>query len=481
MSSLSQMSRALMLAGLQIGAYSLPCRAASFSAATNLNDETIRMIPAVPQPAAGQWYTDPAFGTKIYRLTDSSNADSSTVPYAYWPIWSKDGDMLWVCRFAGGNLGSCIKMLWDWAKDAATNMRNLQSGGTDLNPEGLIWSRVTNNKLWGCSSGDLNLYSLAAEGASVPEVNLTSRIRTGPDFGPATPSATGFWQMSMDGADRYFAWTLLPVSLNRFAVYDRTLNLLYVRDYSARGLDEVHLTRDGAYLVITPLTGVNRGLLWDFASNPTSPYNDKDFTVTIAHEDFGPNTHLVAANAPEVSGHYAVWDLRNFANGTKTADQASAFICNIKHQTATAAWPSGHWSWQNLSDADAPPQPAYFSFYVGSDQTGAWRPFFDEIWKVWTDGSTPRGTYGKYRRLAHHRTRTWGNSNSYRSAPKGSVSPTGRYFAWSSNWENAATIGGQPRVDVYILKIPTEAEFAAGNYGGSDSIAPAAPKNLRSQ
>lgn len=429
----------------------------AFGAATAQNDVTNQSIPAVTQPAqSGDSYTDPVFGTKIIRLTGPALVDMSHAPYAYWPVWSKNSDLLWVQTWPLGSNGggSATASLFDWANDLPSNMRALQTSGATLVQEGLIWSRVTNNKLWAFTIANLNLYSLTANGAAVVDTDLTARVQA------VFPTAHHFWQMTIGGNDQFFAFTVKngPGTDLGVAVYDRTNDILYLRNLSGlTGFDESHLTRGGEYLLLSANPGPAK--MWDFVNNTIT-----SFTIIQAHEDFGPSAQMVGGSVPEISGHNDVWDLAAFIAGTKTEDQASVMASNTKHSTATTTWPNRHASWQNLSDVDA--QLVYLSNYLSSDQSGAWRPFFDEIWKIWTDGSTPIGTYGKYRRLCHHRSHAWGTSGGmdYRSTPKGSVSPDGRYMAYSSNFQKSTLIGSNTRVDVYIVKIPTEAEFAAGDY-----------------
>lgn len=435
---------------------------AQLTAATALNNASAYTLSAATQPAASQWYTDPDFGTLIQRLTDASNADSSTVPYSYWPPWNTTSTLFWVAVWpVGGIGGNPIAQLYDFdpVTGSASNPRVLQVGSPTLVIEGLIWSRLDANLLYGLG-GNLTLYSLVPGGTPSIVKNLAARVQA------TLPTASFFWQMSMGGVDRYFAFAVrnagaVDIGL---AVYDLQTDTLYCRDLSAIGgtFDEAHLTRDGAALVISANPGT--AFLWDFAAHPTAPFLEKDFGVVIAHEDFGPSTQMAASTNPEVSGHYGVWDLASFQAGTKTVTQANRFVINVKATDALVDWPDVHWSWQNLTDS-TDPTVAYLSSDVGTDQTAAWRAYFDEIIKVWTDGSGAGPSGSKWRRLAHHRSEIWGTAGSnYRSYPKGAVDPSGRWYAYSSNWQKAATIGGVTRVDVYLLKIPTEAEFAAGMY-----------------
>lgn len=422
----------------------------AFTTATALNDAAIRTLQAVTQPAAGAFYTDPVFGTRVLRLTDAAIGDGSHNPYSYWSPFNLDSTMLFTQFWPTGGRGSnAIATVWDFnpTTGAPSNKRSLQTG-TTLTQEGLIWSHLDRNLLYGVTGTDLKLYSLVPGGSPTVVVDLTSRIQA------VLAGASNLWQMSMGGSDRYFAWTVRG-GAGGMAVYDKQTDTLYARDDTGvTAFDEVHLTRDGALLVISSNPGP--ALLWDFVTHPTAPFSEKSFGMVIAHEDFGPSTQMMAANNPEVSSEYALWDLAAMNAGTKTANQASSLLVNVNHGYSLGV----HWTWQHYLDT----RPAvYGDLLVDTDQTGNWKALFDEILLVYTDGSG-------YRRLAQHRSESWGTTNEYVSEPKGASDPSGRWYAYTSNWQTAATVGGQTRTDVYILKVPTEAEFVAGDYADTPNM-----------
>jgi hypothetical protein len=69
-------------------------------------------------------------------------------------------------------------------------------------------------------------------------------------------------------------------------------------------------------------------------------------------------------------------------------------------------------------------------------------PYQDEIFQVWTDGSS----LSKVRRLAHHRSIDNGN---YWAQPHAASSLDGRFIMYASNW------GGSEYIDVFIIIVPT--------------------------
>src|SRR5687768_17019065 len=57
-------------------------------------DFSAKPLGNVTQPAKGQSYTDPAFGTKILRLTDGNDGGIATVAYSYWPVFNMNSTRL---------------------------------------------------------------------------------------------------------------------------------------------------------------------------------------------------------------------------------------------------------------------------------------------------------------------------------------------------------------------------------------------------
>ena len=105
-----------------------------------------------------------------------------------------------------------------------------------------------------------------------------------------------------------------------------------------------------------------------------------------------------------------------------------------------------HSSWNNARpDAAA---PVFVSIARHADAKNPLQPWDDEIVAISTDPKHPAVW-----RFAHHRSRYAGY---FWDDPRGNVSPDGRYFLFTSNWEN--TLGtspdNKPRQDVFIVELP---------------------------
>ena len=89
----------------------------------------------------------------------------------------------------------------------------------------------------------------------------------------------------------------------------------------------------------------------------------------------------------------------------------------------------------------------------------------DTAIKVKTDGS------GQWRRICH--TRSAEAPSEYRDVLGATVSFDGRWAVLTTDWDNTLK-AGQPFRYCLLVKIPTEAELVAGDYGG-DVTPPAVP------
>ncbi|MBV9503801.1 MAG: hypothetical protein JO323_02225, partial [Acidobacteriia bacterium] len=100
----------------------------------------------------------------------------------------------------------------------------------------------------------------------------------------------------------------------------------------------------------------------------------------------------------------------------------------------------GHWAWANAKAGQS--IPVCGSFYSQAPFT-PWETWFDEVLCVATDGS------GTVWRMAHHRSTYNGN---FWSEPRGNVSQDGRFFIFTSNWDQTLDPTGQ-RLDVFLVDL----------------------------
>ena len=241
------------------------------------------------------------------------------------------------------------------------------------------------------------------------------------------------WQLSVDGSNRYFCFNARNSSGVEIGVvvWDRTLDTFYTRDLTTIGtLNEARIDRSGAYVVITP-EPPTVGYRWDFVAGSSVDA----FPDHIAHHDV--HTLKVFSNQGDTTKGPSTWDLTTLP---LAPDNGFA-----------GAWYSGidkHSSWLTTSADYA---------YISTFKSTAWAKYQNEVMRVWTDNSAA------WRRLCHHRSDMANTTNEYRSSPKGNISQNGRWFIFTTNWDNTR-IGANSFHYGMMLKVPTEAEFTAGDY-----------------
>jgi len=202
----------------------------------------------------------------------------------------------------------------------------------------------------------------------------------------------------------------------------------------------------GRYFV-TLGPGVHGPIVWDSMT-------DQIYPVTTQNE-----------------GHYAL-GFGEMVNCTRpwvlrTALDAKS-VDNVKHLVEQ---PSGdpyfaydsHASWTNARpDAQAPVLVSSYHIEESGDPKCTWG---DEIIALATDGSGKAWRFAHSRSTVHNRNQTPGASKGYNfwDCPRGNVSQDGRFFMFTSNWEETLGKDGQGRVreDAFIVKLESQGDGAS--------------------
>src|SRR5262244_867779 len=114
-------------------ALALPAAAAS---AAGITDYSSHKQPSLTLPAAGGSYTDPVFGTKVIRVTDSSYGAHCYHAYSYWPAFNyNDTRLLLGCD------DKALLFKFDPSTDTVKPDGTLQgTTGYHVQWEGAVWS-----------------------------------------------------------------------------------------------------------------------------------------------------------------------------------------------------------------------------------------------------------------------------------------------------------------------------------------------------
>ena len=398
----------------------------AFGAGTSLSNQSVLSLPTLPTlPGVGNWMTDPTFGTRLMQLGDKSNATDWQVVYSYWPSMNSDNTRYWLPRFAIGSYGVSTPTLYDFDPVAETmaEVGNLYTTFAFLN-EAALWSWTEPNVMYGAVSGSKILRKMEITGPTTRTYSIVGDLT-----GRITNS---IWQLHSSRNNRFFVFSD-GSQLAGTVVYDSQTDTVYTRDNTgvSGGLDETHIDGTGAYAIIS---GALRGYRWDFVAGSTI----NDFGEDVIHHD----THnlLVCSNTELTNPNIgpARWPLTLPLTGNPMFD---------------GGWYSGidkHVSWLSTSED--------FVFISTFKNATPWTKYQNELLKVWGDGS------GQWRRLCHHRSYYPTSTNFYRSTTKANISRDGRWLIFATSWDNDQDAGHTFHYPM-MLKVPTEAEFAAGDYG----------------
>lgn len=411
-----------------------------FGAGTSLSNTNVYTRPTAPiWPGAGGSYTDPTFGTKVIQVTDANTGSDCKTVYSYWPCMNSDNTR--------------IKLVIDHSPPYPENqflftfnssteiVASDEAAFTTIAfaPEMAIWSYSDPNVMYGVPR-DLNLYKMTITGAGTRTYTLLK------NFSGVIAGATQLWQMTMSSDDRYFGFSVLSGSnVIGMLVWDRTNDISYTNTTSiGTNVDEGYVDLSGTYMVIVPLSGT-QGHLWEFVPNTTKAFPS---LIKGVHGCIWNKKHFCnGLNSVSAEAGWNVYDL------TQANDPLVGVDCMA--DTTSSGHADRHASWLTPNDG------TYVYCETLWGDAIPWSKYQDELLKVWTDGS------GKWRRLCHTFSDQTNPPTYYSDTPKASISRDGRWYIWMSN---KTIVAG--RHDVFIVKVPTEAEFAVGDYGGGGGSRP---------
>jgi hypothetical protein len=114
-------------------------------------------------------------------------------------------------------------------------------------------------------------------------------------------------------------------------------------------------------------------------------------------------------------------------------------------------WYDSHFSWNNVDPDDT--APVCYSTYLPTNSAAAGTaPMVTGPWESEIDCAETDGKGSKVWRFAHTYTSA---KNGFWSTPRGNISQDGRFFEFTSDWENLLGTGpnGKNRMDVFIVEL----------------------------
>jgi hypothetical protein len=415
-------------------------------------DRRVEPYPDKP-PAigpAGSIISDPTFGSRVLRVTDNGSDPKQVDRPLFTPSsaeqnsWNKNSTMFYVTTSGGGFL------LYDF-DPAGMKARPARNPNPNWGAEPQFsFERV--NILYGMNSRLATFEQYDTSSGQVTEVNNPSKcVRLGArDSGHS---------VTVSADDNRFMTTLGPEQDKNYMVYvyDRTQGCRWYNtqtgeiggQWGPKGtisvpdrflLHNARMAKSGKFLYMTRGGGgIGHGwAVWEIET----------MNVEVCprgcsgHHALG-YSHIIGSSG--ISHPMDVWlrPLNHLGNFTPII---------IGLEPAKGFWYDSHFSWNNVDPNDS--APVCFSTYrpTNPDVPGAallvTGPWENEIDCAETDGKA-----SKVWRFAH----TYSTAkNGFWSTPRGNVSQDGRFFMFTSDWEDQ--LGKIPnrdkyRTDVFIVEL----------------------------
>jgi hypothetical protein len=425
------------------------CGPPKYCARTDRRVEPYPEKPPVIGPA-GSIINDPTFGSRILRVTDGRSDPSQAGLPLYTPSspeqnsWNKNSTMFYVTTSEGAIL------LYSF--DPATmTARPLKTPKVDLGGEPQFSFRQA-NVLFGMNRRDRIFEQYDTSSGRVAEVNAPAKCVK---FG----SGDNATLVSVSSDDNRFLTMIGPEQDKNYMVYvyDRSLGCRWYNtqtgeiggQWGPKGtisvrdrflLHNARIAKSGKFVYMTRgRGGIGSGwVVWEIDGMNVGVCS----IACSAHYALG-YSHIIGSS--ELNHPLDLW-----VRPLNRPDAYTAIVSRL--EPAKDYWFDSHLSWNNVDENDS--APICFSTYrpTNPDTPGApplvTGPWQNEIGCAETDGKA-----STVWRFAH----TYSTArNGFWSQPKGNVSQDGRFFMFTSDWEDQlgkTPNGDKYRVDVFIVQL----------------------------
>lgn len=386
--------------------------------------------------------TDPNFGSRILRVTDKKSdpgrrdGSLNTPSSAEQNSWNKTSTKFYVLA-PGGQ-----KVLYDFDP---TSMKVRQADVVDMlgEPE---FSYTRADILYGLSRTGFQEYDTAKR--RFTEVNDFSKCLRLEGSDKASV-------VSVSGDDKRLMTALGPQQDKYYIVYiyDRALGCRWYNTQTGEiggkwgptgvvalpdrfTLHNARMSKSGKFISMT--RGGGGGLVvWD-----VDTLNPKVCTLACGG-------HHVLGYSHALGGSGRVHPLDLWLRSLEDLNNYSALVPNLQH--VPLPWYDFHFSWNNVDATDS--APACFSTYVPVNPDTPGVPLYvAEPWENEIDCVETDGAQSRVWRFAH----TYSTArNGFWSSPRGNVSQDGRFFMFTSDWQDqlGRAQDGKYRNDVFIVEL----------------------------
>jgi len=426
------------------------CGPPDYCARTDRQAEPYPDKPPAVGPA-GSIIKDPTFGSRIVRITDGTSDPRQAGRPLYTPSsaeqnsWNRDSTMFYVTTSGGSFL------LYNF--DPATmTARPARSPGLDWGAEPQF-SFGKGNILYGIDRRDTVFEQYDTSNGRVTEINNPSKcVKLG--FGDHGSAIT----VSAD--DNRFAAVLGPKQDSYYLiyVYDRTQGCRWYNtltgeiggQWGPKGtisvpdrfpLHNARMAKSGKFVYMTRGAGGSVGhrwVVWEIDGTNVSVCS----RACMGHHVLG-YSHIIGSSG-------LTHPMDTLLRPLNHLEDSTPIIGGL--EPGKELWFDSHFSWNNVDPNDS--TPVCFSTYqtTNPDTPGAalvvTGPWENEIDCAETDGKA-----SKVWRFAH----TYSTArNGFWSTPRGNVSQDGRFFMFTSDWEDELgkmPNGAQYRTDVFVVEL----------------------------
>jgi hypothetical protein len=482
------------------GRFQVTVRAADAVNLTNLADRTLAMTvfaaspPSVysaisdrvtrakgPVPAlgaAGYAFRDPAFGSRLVRITDGLlQPDSPNISYrtpsgTHTNAWSADGQYF----YAVNSDGWPVPFSFD-----RTTMRARRLMPTTTGDGGMMlqffneptFSYLTPGVLYGTFNGNgSTLHSVDQydfdTGQYTQLMNLESLA---PNLANTYTGGVGASAGAVERIMAFFGGTSQDYHFYLLVFDKENPSRRHLINTIASTIDgkptniplnfHIHaaaIDRSGEFIMVYP-TGDDLSAprhaapayVWDLVTNRLTELPLIE-AITGGHDAYGFGYRVNQDCCTNSTWDASQWQFRSLANPLVTLD------LNPNVLLPQEVYLEDHPSWHN-AQADRL-VPFIDANYRYGDNTTPWRAWDEEVFAVQTEGA---GTGGTIWRFAHHRSATADDNDpmqiSFWYTPRANVSPDGRWALFTSNWDKTLGIdprndvGGKHREDVFLVEL----------------------------
>jgi hypothetical protein len=416
-------------------------------------DERVEPYPQKP-PAigpAGSIISDPTFGSRIARITDSGSDPRQSGRPLYTPSsaeqnsWNKNSTMFYVTTSGGSFLLYNFDPATMTARPARTP--NLPWGAE---PQ---FSFKDVNLLYGLNRRQTTFEQYDTSTGRVTQINNASKcVKLG--------ARDAAFTLTVSADDNRFMTILGPEQdLNYMVyIYDRTQGCRWFNtttgeiggEWGPKGTISVpdrfplhngRMSKSGKFVYLTRGSGGgvgHRWVVWEIDS------------LNVGVCSRGCSGHHVMGYSHIIGSSGMVHPMDVWLRPLNHVEDFTPVIKGLEPDKGP--WFDSHFSWNNVNPDDS--APVCFSTYhpTNSDTPGV-APLVTGPWENEIDCAETDGKASKVWRFAH----TYSTAkNGFWSTPRGNVSPDGRFFMFTSDWEDQLgklPIGDKYRTDVFVVEL----------------------------